>query len=88
MTGYDDDNDITWKGYIGPRAAAAIGAVAGLATSRRKMKGAVVGGAVGWAMAHFMNKRRKRKEGIVDIVASEAAPDPDLGNDPEPETNV
>ena len=86
MTGYDDDNDITWKGYIGPRAAAAIGAVAGLATSRRKMKGAVVGGAVGWAMAHFMNKRRKRKQDVVDIVASERTPEP--GNEPEPETNV
>ena len=73
----EHDNDITWKGHVGPRVAAAIGAVAGLATSRRKMRGVVVGGAVGWAMAHFLNRRRRHKTEIVDVPASEPDPQPE-----------
>ncbi len=72
----DHEDDITWKGHIGPRLGAAIGAVAGLAASRRRMKGAIVGGAIGWAMAHFLNRRRRNSRDVVDVPATEREPEP------------
>jgi hypothetical protein len=64
-----EECEIHWTGRVGPRVAAAIGAVAGMAASRRRLKGALVGGAVGWVMAHFINKRHCRKETVVDVGA-------------------
>jgi hypothetical protein len=69
----EEHNDIEWKGHIGPKIAAAIGALAGLAVSRRRMKGALVGGAVGWAMAHLLNRRRHAAD-VVDVPAEPAPP--------------
>lgn len=74
MNAHDHDDDITFKGHVGPRLAATIGAVAGLAASRRRMKGALVGGAVGWAMAHLLNRRRRRHSDVVDVTATESEP--------------
>ena len=74
MNGHDEHEDISWKGHVGPRMAAVIGAVAGMAASRRRMKGAVVGGAIGWALAHLLNRRRQREPDVVDVTDSEGGP--------------
>lgn len=74
MTQQHDQPDITFNGRVGPKLAAAIGAVAGLAASRRPMRGAVVGGAVGWAIAQFLNRRERRSTDVVDVSATETEP--------------
>lgn len=74
MNAHDEHDDITFTGRVGPKLAATIGAVAGFAASRRHLKGAVVGGAVGWALAHFLNRRKRPQGDVVDVTASESTP--------------
>jgi hypothetical protein len=86
MNDHDEHDDITFSGRVGPKVAATIGAVAGFAASRRHLKGAVVGGAVGWALAHFLNRRQRRKSDVVDVTATESTPPSGEGTPPAGES--